>query len=170
MDKELQPESEEENLDTLEHLDREDTIIVSRGRIPSPSDEVLLDFGKDLIKLSVTQSVEFHKTMLGLTATFTTLMASIFGILAFGVKDQQLGSFQRIFLVIPVILMLLSSTCFAFGYYPRIVKVNLRVLNSIEKARDKLIKTRKMFALCGIVLFNLAILSLLVGVIYLNAK
>lgn len=143
-------------------------IVVDIGRIPSPLEESLFDFGKDIIKSSIAQSLEFHKTMLGLTTTFTTLMASTYGILAFGLKDQRLDDFQRIFLVIPVFLMLLSSICFAIGYYPRRVKVQLQILSIVEAEREKLLRTRRHWAFYGIFLFIFAILSLLVGMIFFN--
>ena len=150
--------------------DQEEEIVVARGRIPSPREETLIDFGKDLVKDSVTQSVEFNKTMLGLTATFATLMAASFGILAFGSKDQPLDSFQRAFLVVPVLFMLMSSVCFAIGYYPRHVKLRLRVINTIEEARDRLLRTRRNWAFGGILFFILSIAMLIVGIIFFNLK
>jgi hypothetical protein len=149
---------------------KEETIVVARGRIPSPLEETLIDYGKDLIKDSVTQSVEFHKTMLGLTASFSTLMASAFGILAFGLNDKQLDNFQRAFLVVPVLLMLLSSVCFALGYYPRSMKLRLRVINTIEDTRNKLLQTRRNWAFGGILFFILSIVVLVAGIVFLNLK
>ena len=159
---------QEETAESQQTEGENENIVIERGRIPSPLEEALLDFGKNLVKDSVAQSVEFHKTMLGLTATFATLMASAFGILAFGSKDKPLDAFQRVFLVIPVLLMLLSSICFALGYYPRHMKIKLRVLNTIEKARDELLQARGIWAFCGILLFTLAILSLLIDIIFFN--
>jgi hypothetical protein len=145
-----------------------DKIVVPDGRIPSPLEEVLLDLGKQMFKDSIAQSVEFNKTMLGLTATFATLMASSFGILAFGMKDKQLDTFQRVFLVVPVVVMLSASVCFALGYYPRDVEVRLRVLNTIEAARTTLLRQRATWARRGIALFILAIVALLGGIVLLN--
>jgi hypothetical protein len=146
----------------------ESTIVIERGRMPSPLEEVLIDFGKNLIKDSVTQSIEFNKTMLSLTATFATLMASTFGILVLGLKNKLPGAFQRTFLIIPVLMMLLSSICFALGYYPRHLKIRLQILKSIEEARDRLLRERRVWAFCGVLFFTLAILTLLIGILLIN--
>lgn len=100
-------------------------IVVEYGRIPSPLEDSLLEFGKDLFRDSLAQSVEFHKTMLGLTATFATLMASVFSVLVFGSTNQQINKSERVFLIIPVLFMLLSGICFALGYYPRTIQMRL---------------------------------------------
>ena len=75
---ELNEVDENEQFNEIANPDDENVILLGKGRIPSPLEEVLLEFGKELVKDSVTQSVEFNKTMLGLTATFSTLMASSF--------------------------------------------------------------------------------------------
>lgn len=156
------------NSANAEEASDESEIVITHGYIPSPSQKTLLEFGQDLVKDSVTLSIEFHKTMLGLTATFATLMASAFAILVAGSEEQHLGSSQRAFLVAPVFLMLASSVCFALGYYPRRVTLRLQVLDTIEEARDTLLRRRQFLALSGISLFVLAICCLLVGILLLN--
>jgi uncharacterized membrane protein YidH (DUF202 family) len=140
--------------------------IVTESRAPMLSDEILLDFGKTLINSSITQSIEFHKTMLGLTATFVTLMASSFGIVAFRLENYQLDGFQKTLLVIPIFLMLVSSVCFALGYYPRFIEVRLQILDSIKEARNKLIRIRRVWAFVGVTFFILSIFALVVGIIF----
>jgi len=160
--------SQETSVNAQQPNDAGEKIVIAHSHIPSPLEETLIEFGKNLVKDSVSQSVEFNKTMLGLTATFVTLMASSFGLLAFGSKDKQLDNFQRVFLVIPVLFMLFSSLCFALGYYPRQVKLKLQVLNTIESARDNLLRTRRNWAFTGILFFALSIFTLIVGIILFN--
>lgn len=147
---------------------REESIIIPCGRAPSLYEEGLIEFGKSLFKGSIDQALAFHKTMLSLTATFTTLMASVFGLLTFGINNVDISINQRIFLVIPVLLMLLSSICFTIGYYPRYIEINMQILDTIREARTNLIKTRRLWATCGTILFTLAICSLIAGIIMFN--
>lgn len=164
----LQNAASHEGSSDKEQASDESRIVVPRGRKLLPSEETLLELGKDLVKDSVTQALEFHKTMLGLTATFATLMASSFAILTLGSKDQPLDSFQRASLVVPVLLMLVSTICFALGYYPRRVKLRLQDLTTIKKARTRLLRPRGFWAVCGVLFFILSIVSLLVGIVSFN--
>ena len=144
------------------------TVVVGRGRQLLPSEEALIEFGRNLVKDSLTQALDFHKTMLGLTATFATLMASSFALLTLGSKDASLYQFVRVLLVVPILLMLSSAVCFALGYYPRRVDIVLNDLTEIKRARDRLLASRYRWAVSGIVLFCLSIVALLVGVIAFN--
>jgi hypothetical protein len=143
-------------------------IVIKRSRKLTSEDELLLDFGKDLVKNSISQSLDFHKTMLGLTATFATLMASAFGILVVGTSEKQLDNLQRFFLSVPVFIMLMSSVAFVLGYYPRYTSVQLRHLDRIRHTRNKLVRIRARAALSGVALFVLSIVSLLVGILFVG--
>jgi hypothetical protein len=149
-----------------------DVIVIEEAQLLTPLDEALLDVGKDLIKESVNQSREFHKTMLGLTATFSTLMASFFVILAIGVTNTplKLDTIQRIFLIVPVFLMLISSLFFALGYYPRSTNIAIEDLTEVAIIVENVLKNRKLFALLGLLSFILAIILLLGGIAFLNLR
>lgn len=143
-------------------------IVIPRGRKLTESEKAMMEFGQDLIKDSVTQTVEFHKTMLGLTATFATLMASSFAILTVGSGDQPLDGFQRFLSIVPVVLMMLSAVCFALGYYPRRLRFRANDLSEIEEVRNKVLRSRGFWAICGVALFILSIVSLLIGIVAYN--
>jgi hypothetical protein len=147
---------------------KKEGVDVEIGRMPTLTDDVLLEFGRKLIFDSIALATEFNKTMLGLTATFTTLMASLFSLLAFGLKDVQLNSFQRLILAIPVILMLMSSVSFALGFLPQPENVNLSIINTIEAARNRLLQSKRNFAFIGTGLFCLSIILLISGVLLFN--
>lgn len=142
-------------------------LVVDTGRIPSPLEQALIDSSKDVVKGSIDQSREFHKTMLGLTATFSTLMASSFSILAFGKKEQPLDNFQRLFLIVSVLLMIASSIIFALGYYPRTTMIGL-CLNKIKEEREAVLKKRGTYARMGLLLFVLALVVLIAGIMFFN--
>lgn len=146
--------------------DSEEEYIIKNSRIPSIADKALFELGKNLFQESLSLIIRFNKTMLGLTATFVTFMASSFGILTLGSKNLQLNFNQKLALTIPVTLMLFSSACFMFGYLPRQVKFDLHILDSIKLARMDLLNTRKRWTYLGIIFFILAIFSLITGVIF----
>lgn len=144
--------------------------VIDEAPVLSDLDDTLLDIAKGLRKDSVNQSREFHKTMLGLTATFSTLMASSFGILTIGIANQplKLDNLQKILLVIPVLLMLLSSIFFALGYYPRYKRWALLDLTDINQSLEALLKVRRQLAFLGVSSFVISITSLLGAVVFLN--
>jgi len=147
-----------------------DDIVVERGRIPTPEEDALAEFAKELHKQSIETAVEFHKTMLGLTATFATLMSSAFAVVVLGIKDKQLDLFQKQTLAIPIVLMLLSSVCFALGYHPRKVHFQMKYLDTVRQARKKLIGTRRFYAILGTLLFVASILLLVSAFVFFNFK
>jgi hypothetical protein len=145
-----------------------ENVKVSAARLPQRSDEIILAIGDEILKGAIKQGIDFNKVMLGYTATFTTLMASIFALLVFGAADVNLAPVPRLLLVIPVFLMLMSSCSFAAGYFPRNISFNPQILSSIESARTHLVNTRQRFALIGLLLFIFSIVSLLIAIMYLN--
>jgi hypothetical protein len=154
--------------------EKEPEIIVEKGeaitaisRELTQLDEAILEFGRSLYKDSLSLSLEFHKTMLGLTATFSTVMASVFALLVFGSENQQIGLEERRFLIAPIFVMLMSSMFFAFGYYPRRSTFSLNNLSSIREARQKLMMSRWLFAILGCFSFGLSISILIFGILFL---
>ncbi|MFA6162090.1 MAG: hypothetical protein WC685_01530 [Methylobacter sp.] len=136
----------------------QDPVPVLEGRPPTPSEAALLEYGKQLMLKSVETALDFHKTMLGVSATFGTLVTSLTPILIWGEKDAKLPMPEGWLLIIPPILMLLSSIVFAFGYYPRHAALNINVVDEIQRARDEVITSRKRLAGIGLGLFSVALL------------
>ncbi len=146
-----------------------DRIKVGFARRASVLEEALLDFGKRLLERSVEEGVQFHRTMLGLSATFTTLMTLVLGsTLAIAPAGGRPSAAQAAALALPVCLMLLASVCFALGYYPRRCRMQLSVARSIEEVRSRLIRLRYRWAVVGVTLFVLSILSALAEVVLLR--
>jgi hypothetical protein len=139
--------------------------IVLEGRLPTPAEAALIDYAKQVVIKSVETALDFHKTMLGISATFGASITTLVPILIWGDKDAKIpsGTAQWLLLV-PSILMLLSSVCFAFGYYPRHTDLNPNDLASIREAREHVINQRKCLAAFGLGLFWFA-LMLTVGLV-----
>jgi magnesium-transporting ATPase (P-type) len=121
---------------------------------PLPLDEELLtEWAKSLVSSSIAVSADFHKTMLGLTATFTTLMAGTIGLLILGKTGADL-SISRWRLIIPTLLMLLSSITFCAGYYPRRVHdVPPQDIERIRQIRTSIVNRRFVWAIMGCFFF-----------------
>jgi len=123
---------------------------------------MVLDVGKGMVERSIQAGLDFHKTMLGLTATFTTLMAT-----ALGVSSVLLHFPARLAVVGPIAVMLASSVVFAFGYSPVLSSFSLDFVDEIETAYRRIIKRRQWLATIGTILFAIAIIWMILGVLLL---
>jgi hypothetical protein len=90
-------------------------------------------------------------------------------ILIWGNKDAKLPMPEGWLLIIPPILMLLSSVVFAFGYYPRHSALNINVVDEIRKVREEVIMSRKRLAGIGLGLFSAALLLTVVLTLMLRS-
>lgn len=126
--------------------------------LPTFEETALLEYGRQLMLKSVERAIEFHKTMLGVSATFGTLVTSLAPLLAWGDRNAKLPTADGWLLIIPPILMILSSAVFAFGYYPRPKEMRINVIEDIRDARDAEILWRKRLAGIGLGLFSIALL------------
>lgn len=133
-------------------------------------DDCILDNGCTLIKESVSAGVDFHKTMIPITATFTTAMATIFLYLSFGMTSGHTMTLaERCLMGLPVFAMLASSICFIWGYYPERETLNPGVIESIKEARERMIDRRYCWATRGVFCFSVSIFLLGVAIIAANS-
>ncbi|MET0396979.1 MAG: hypothetical protein ABW277_09175 [Longimicrobiaceae bacterium] len=144
------------------------TWVVEHAPPASARDTILLKYGEALVLSSTAQAVDFHKTMLTLTATFATLIASAAGLVIWGDSDYKPGLFERLFLAVPVILMLLSSICFASGFFPRYKEIYLSSPTSIENALGSLMSSRRWWAVGGFLLFASSLLTFVGAIVWYN--
>lgn len=128
------------------------------GRIPTSTEAALVEYGKQLLLRSTETALDFHKTMLGISATFGTLVATLTPILVWGDKDAKMPMAEGWLLILPLLLMLLSSVVFAWGYYPRHASININVIEDIKAAREQVLKSRKILAGVGLGLFSASLL------------
>jgi hypothetical protein len=135
-----------------------------KARLPSATEAALLEYAKQIVLKSVETSLDFHKTMLGVSATFGSAIATLVPILVWGDKDAKIPGGPGWLLIVPALLMLLSSVSFALGYYPRHATVNPNEIGSIRIERESLLKRRAFLASIGLALFCSSLL-LLVGLI-----
>jgi hypothetical protein len=150
--------------------DAEETPLQVSARQLTHTELALLEFSKQVLIKSTETSLDFHKTMLGISATFGTLITTVAPILIWGDKDAKIPMPAGWLLLIPSMLMLLSAIVFALGYYPRYRQFNPNLINEIRLIRENAIKTRKILAGVGLGLFcsSLLLLSWLVIWLRLN--
>lgn len=139
------------------------------GRLPTVNEAALIEYSKQLVSKSIDTSLDFHKTMLGVSATFGSAITTLVPILVWGDKDVKIPAGPGWLILIPALLMLLSSICFAFGYYPRHVKLNINDIEEVRKDRDSLLARRACLASIGLLLFCGALFILVALVVYLKS-
>lgn len=144
------------------------TLVASR--LLTLGEEALLDYGKTALVQSVANGIDFHKTMLGISATFGTLLTALPSILVWGDKDVKIPNAEGWLLAIPMLLMLLSSIVFAMGYYPRSASLNPNVVESIAAVRDRGLTSRRRLAGVGLGLFVSSLLLMLCLLIWLRSR
>ena len=140
------------------------------ARIPTQTELALLEYGKQVLLKSSETAIDFHKTMLGVSATFGTLITTVTPILIWGDKDKKIPTQEGWLLILPLLLMILSSVAFALGYYPRYIQFNPNVIDDIRKVRERTINSRSLLAGVGLGLFCAALLSLTCLVLWLRTK
>lgn len=140
------------------------------GRMPTPTEATLVEYGKQLLLKSTETALDFHKTMLGISATFGTLLATLIPILVWGDKEPNVSTAEGLLLTSPLLLMLMSSVVFALGYYPRHVTININVIENIKAAREAAMKSRKVLAGVGLGLFSASLLLAFGLALYFRAN
>ena len=141
---------------------------ILQGRIPSQAETALMEYAKQTVVKSAETALEFHKTMLGVSATFGTSITTLAPILIWGDKDIKINQGYSWLLLIPSILMMLSSVSFAIGYYPRYSALHPNNLDDVLEARNKVIGQRKFLAAIGLGLFCASLISLIGFVFFLK--
>jgi O-antigen/teichoic acid export membrane protein len=138
------------------------------ARVPTQTELALLEYGKQVLIKSSETAIDFHKTMLGVSATFGTLITTVTPILIWGDKDAKIPMPEGWLLILPPLLMLLSAVAFALGYYPRYIQFNPNIVDDVRKVRERIIKSRSLLAGVGLGLFCIALLSLTCLVLWLR--
>ncbi|MGZ5445758.1 MAG: hypothetical protein ACXW5U_31705 [Thermoanaerobaculia bacterium] len=144
------------------HSDEPEELV---GRMPTPTESALLEFGRQLIIKSAESSQEFHKTMLEVSATFGTLITTLLPLLIWGKADTPIPFAEGWLLLLPSSLMLLSSVVFAIGYYPRHRELRLSIPTEVLKIRQEVLKSRQILAGIGMGLFCSALLLIMILVV-----
>jgi len=138
------------------------------GRSLTPAEQALLEYGKQVVLKSVETGLDFHKTMLGVSATFGTLITTLTPVLIWGSKDVKIPMPEGWLLLVPPLLMLLSAVTFAIGYYPRYKQFNPNLPNDIRVVREGMLASRERLAAIGLSLFCASLLLLIALVLWLR--
>jgi hypothetical protein len=139
------------------------------ARLPTAGEQALVEYAKQAILKSVDVSLDFHKTMLGVSATFGTLVTSLAPLLIWGKSDSTIPHHQGWWLLLPPFLMLLSSCLFALGYFPSHQGVNPNVIEEIERLRSDVLRKRGCLAIAGLCAFACSLISAIVIVLALRS-
>ena len=140
------------------------------GRLPTTQEVALIEYGKQLVSKSVDTSLDFHKTMLGVSATFGSAITTLVPILVWGDKDIKIPAGPGWLILVPALLMILSSITFALGYYPRHSNLNINEIEQVRTDRERLLSRRAFLAAIGLGLFCASLLLLVALVIYLKRQ
>lgn len=135
-----------------------ETVRVLPGRLPTAGEVALLEYGRQLTLKSVETVLDFHRTMLGVSATFGALVTSIAPILAWGDKDAKLPMPEGWLLILPTLLMVCSSGVFAIGYLPKYKELSVSVVEDVRRSREEILRSRRALAALGMALFCAALL------------
>jgi hypothetical protein len=123
------------------------------ARIPTPTELALLEYAKQLVLTSASTIVDFNKTMLGVTASFGTLITTVIPLLIWGTGQGSIKGNDKFFILLPLALMLASAVFFALGCLPKTEMLKADVLQAIETSRAKIIGRRMTWAGLGMTLF-----------------
>ena len=138
------------------------------ARPATQTELALLEYGKQVLIKSSETAVDFHKTMLSVSATFGTLITAVTPILIWGDPEAKIPMPEGWFLILPPLLMLLSAVVFALGYYPRYLQFNPNIIDDVRRVRERIIKSRSVLAGVGLGLFCVSLLSLTCLVLWLH--
>lgn len=141
-----------------------------RSRAATVGETALLEYSKQVVIKSLDNSIDFHKTMLGVSATFGTLTTTLIPILSWGDKDAKIPLPEGWFLLAPSVLMLLSAVCFAIGYFPRSSQLNPNDIAEVKSFRERALTARRRLATIGVIFFSLSILSTVVITVIIRAR
>lgn len=139
---------------------------VITARLPTSGEQALIEYRKQIILKSHEYAVEFHKTMIGVSATLGTTITTLVPILIWGDKDIKIPALVSWPLIFPPILMVISTVLFALGYYPHREDMKINDIDSVRAARDNLMKYRRNLAIFGLLAFNSSLILMVLLVLY----
>lgn len=91
--------------------------------------------------------------MLGVSATVGTAITTVAPILLWRAGTANTTSGPDWLMLVPAVMMLFSAVCFALGYYPRHVQLDIAELNSVAVHRETILSQRTMLASVGLLFF-----------------
>lgn len=115
----------------------------------SPHDEAILEAGKALIVESVETGRELCKFMIGVATGAVPIYVGLLNLIK--PKEYVFSGVERVLVVLPAALFVISALIFAAGFYPTMKRFSLDVIEEVERVRTESIRRRRLFAITGFV-------------------
>lgn len=135
-----------------------ETRVTVAGRISTPAEEAILEYGRRLVLESPATGLDFHRSMLAVSATFGSLLTTLAPLLIGLEAEVAFGSAEGWLLVLPLGLMLVSSVVFAVGSLPSHAEVNINIVEEVSNERKRVLRLRRRLAGLGMLVFSASLL------------
>ena len=123
----------------------------------SPHNRALYESGKELLNQSISTGREYCKFMI---TTSTGAIPVYLAILAFVLPEKDSsGIIRGILVVTPIVLFLIATVIFTYGYFPTTDQFSLDVIEEIEAVRTRTIQRRSKLSKVGFLVFLIATLT-----------
>jgi len=133
------------------------------------SEIALVQAAQQLVQKTPERLADFHKTMLGATATFGTAIASLAPTLFLG-KEAKVPLPDGWALLLAPLLMLMSTLVFATGYLPRRAQLDLGDSTQLAVELERQAKIGRWLAVAGLFLFAVAVLAAVSVTLWIRGK
>lgn len=133
------------------------------GAAPSPHEKAIAEAGRLMLLDAVVIGREFCKFMIGVASGAVPVYLGLAEWVRTGGKG--LSRTDQLVTAAPVVMLLISSAVFAFGYLPIRGRFSLDVIEDIETQRSDAITKRHYSAVVGFLIFLAGVCSATIVVI-----
>jgi hypothetical protein len=133
-----------------------DSDIKIKGKKPIASDLEWISYGRQILKESPQVLDENAKSMVALGSSLLAVYTGALALLNFNEKFD-LKSEERIFLLLPIIIWLISISFNAYVYFPRRYAFAENMPNEIKKAQKEISRTKHFRLKIGAIFFIAAL-------------
>ena len=123
----------------------------------SPHNQAIYEAGKALLNDSISTTHKFCESMITISLSAIPIYLGLLSL--FLPKSSPLNLIHGIVAILPVVLFLLSTIIFVFGFMPVQVVFSLDVIEKIEDARNQIIRRRTNVSKVGFSVFIVGVCS-----------
>jgi hypothetical protein len=124
---------------------------VESTAILSPTDEVFLEVGKDIIKNSRTTLREFSSSMITISSAAIATYIALVGL--FLSKTVVLEWYQYLVVALPAFFFLSSIVIFVQAFYPRRGVICPANISEVKKRHNEVVSDRQLYVTMGMYSF-----------------